>query len=462
MLLESSEKLPPYFEGGRRGAKIPGLAGFFTAERSQMEQSLYQNYLNILKQEMVPALGCTEPIAIAYAAAKAKAVLGEIPDAIEVKCSGNIIKNVKGVTVPNAGGLRGIEVAATLGVVGGDAEAELEVLEKVTPEQVAKTRELVKGGFCTCQLAEGVANLYIAAKVTKGDHFAEVTIINRHTFITKIVKDGKVLFTRDHTSESEDEIQVDKNKMTLEGILEFAKTVALPDVEELIGRQIELNSKISEEGLTHKYGAQVGKTLLHVYGEDVRTRARARAAAGSDARMGGCSLPVIINSGSGNQGMTVSLPVIEYAEYLKAPKEKLYRALVMSNLISVHQKKYIGSLSAYCGAVTAAAGAGAAITYLQGGDDDQIGLTIVNTVANVGGIVCDGAKASCAAKIASAVDAALMASALSMHHRAFLPGEGIVQKDVETTIKGMGYIGRVGMKETDTEILKLMIDHVDL
>jgi len=427
-----------------------------------MEKKVYQNYLNILKQEMVPALGCTEPIAIAYAAAKATAVLGDMPEAIEVKCSGNIIKNVKGVTVPNSGGMRGIEAAAILGVVGGDADAELEVLEKVTPEQIEQTKKLVEKRFCTCSLAEGVANLYIAAKVTKGSHCAEVTIINRHTFITKIVKDGKVIFTRDHVAESQTENPMDKEKMTIEGILEFAKTVHLADVENLISQQIELNTKISDEGLKNAYGAQVGKTLLHVYGNDVRTRARARAAAGSDARMGGCSMPVIINSGSGNQGMTVSLPVIEFAEYLKVPKEKLYRALVLSNLISVHQKKYIGSLSAYCGAVTAAAGAGAAITYLQGGDDDQIGLTIVNTVANVGGIVCDGAKASCAAKIASAVDAALMASALSMHHRAFLPGEGIVQKDVETTIKGMGYIGRVGMKETDTEILKLMIDKVDL
>jgi len=311
-------------------------------------------------------------------------------------------------------------------------------------------------------LAEGVANLYIAARVKKGGHYAEVTIINRHTFITKIIKDGKVLFTREHAQESKNENSIDKDKMTIKDILAFAKTVALADVEKLISRQIEMNSRISAEGLKNTYGAQVGKTLLAVYGDDVRTRARARAAAGSDARMGGCSLPVIINSGSGNQGMTVSLPVIEYAEYLKVSKEKLYRALVLSNLISIHQKKYIGSLSAYCGAVTAAAGAGAAITYLQGGDDDQIGLTIVNTVANVGGIVCDGAKASCAAKIASAVDAALMAGALSMHHRAFLPGEGIVQKDVETTIKGIGYIGRVGMRETDNEILKLMIDKVEL
>ena len=427
-----------------------------------MEQTLYQNYLQILKMELVPALGCTEPIAIAYAAAKAAAVLGTTPESIEVRCSGNIIKNVKGVTVPNSGGLRGIAVAATLGAIGGDAAAELEVLEHVTPAQIDQTKKLVAAGFCSCTLAEGVANLYIAAKVNGGGHWAEVTIINRHTYITRIVKDGQVLFSRDAVADPKTEPQVDKEKMTLAGILEFTRIVKSEDVAELIQRQIDLNSKIAAEGLAHAYGAQVGQTLLQLYGDDVKTRARAKAAAGSDARMGGCSLPVVINSGSGNQGMTVSLPVIEYASYLHVSRDKLYRALVLSNLISIHQKKYIGSLSAYCGAVTAAAGAGAAITYLCGGDDKQIGLTIVNTIANVGGIVCDGAKASCAAKIASAVEAALLANALSLQHRAFLPGEGIVQKDVETTIKGMGYIGRVGMQKTDTEILKIMIDEVKL
>lgn len=427
-----------------------------------MEQALYQNYLHILKMELVPALGCTEPIAIAYAAAKAADVLKEKPESIEVRCSGNIIKNVKGVTVPNSGGMRGIAAAATLGAIGGNAEAELEVLEHVTSEQIARAKELVLRGFCTCTLAEGVANLYIAAKVTGGEHWAEVTIINRHTYITKIVKDGKVLYSQEALADNQGEKNIDKESITLAGILDFAKIVKIEDVADLLQRQIDLNSKIANEGLTHAYGAQVGKTLLQMYGDDVKTRARAKAAAGSDARMGGCSLPVVINSGSGNQGMTVSLPVIEYAKYLQVSNDILYRALIISNLISIHQKKYIGSLSAYCGAVTAAAGAGAAITFLSGGDDTQIGLTIVNTVANVGGIVCDGAKASCAAKIASAVEAALLANSLSMQHRTFLPGEGIVQKDVETTIKSMGYIGRVGMKETDTEILKIMIDEVKL
>lgn len=423
-----------------------------------MEQSLYQNYVKILDNELVPALGCTEPIAIAYAAAKARAILGTFPDSIEMCCSGNIIKNVKGVTVPNSGGLRGIDVAATLGVVGGDADMALEVLEKVTEEDIARTSQLVERGFCQCRLQEGVENLYIVAKVMKGEHYAEVTIINRHTLITKIVKDGEILFEHKVSEASPD--YVDKSLLNVHDILTFANEVNLDDVREVLSRQIELNSAISNEGLTHTYGAEVGRTLLEIYGDDVKVRARARAAAGSDARMGGCSMPVVINSGSGNQGMTVSLPVIEYAKELGASEERLYRALVVSNLIAIHQKKYIGSLSAYCGAVSAACGAGAAITYLLGGTEEEIGLTIINTIGNVGGIVCDGAKSSCAAKIASSVEAAILAHSMAMKHHSFQPGEGIVQDDVESTIRSMGYIGRVGMKTTDTEILNIMIDRV--
>lgn len=424
-----------------------------------MDEKIYRNYINILKHELVPALGCTEPIAIAYAAAKAREVLGEFPDAIEMCCSGNIIKNVKGVTVPNSGGLRGIDVAATLGVVGGDASRELEVLEGVTQADIEKTKELVDRKYCTCSLQEGVENLYIVAKVIKGEHYAQVTIINRHTYITKIVKDGQVLLDKGLEGTSTD---VDKSLLNVNDILDFADTVAIKDVEEVLDRQVTYNSAISEEGVKHSYGAQVGRTLLEVYGDNVKVRARAKAAAGSDARMSGCSLPVVINSGSGNQGMTVSLLVIEYAKEMNASKEKLYRALVVSNLIAIHQKKYIGSLSAYCGAVSAACGAGAGITYLEGGTREEVGLTIVNTIANVGGIVCDGAKSSCAAKIASSVDAAILAHHMAMEHHVFQPGEGIVQENVEDTIKSVGYIGRVGMKSTDIEILKIMIDKVDV
>ncbi len=426
-----------------------------------MDRQLYDNYCRILEAELVPALGCTEPIAIAYAAAKAREVMGGFPEHIEMSCSGNIIKNVKGVTVPNSGGLKGIDVAATLGVVGGDASSELEVLAKVNQEDIDRTRELVKQGFCGCTLAEGVENLYIVAKVQGGGHSAEVTIINRHTYITKIVKDGQVIFERSLGLEGDTET-VDRSRLSVKDILDFADQVEIEDVREVLERQVKYNTAIAEAGLSKSYGAQVGRTLLQYFGSDVKVRARAKAAAGSDARMSGCSLPVVINSGSGNQGMTVSLPVVEFAKELNLSQEALYRALVVSNLIAIHQKKYIGSLSAYCGAVSAACGAGAAITYMTGGTYEEVSRTIVNTIANVGGIVCDGAKSSCAAKIASAVDAALLAHYMGMVHRCFQPGEGIVEEDVEKTIKNMGYIGRVGMKRTDTEILNIMIDRVDV
>lgn len=425
-----------------------------------MDKQLYEKYIKILRHELVPALGCTEPIAIAFAAAKAREVLGEMPESVELCCSGNIIKNVKGVKVPNSNGLKGIDVAATLGIVGGRAERELEVLEDVTQEDIDRTKELVSQGFCKCTLKEGVENLYIVAKVKSGSHSAEVTIINRHTLITRIVKDQEVLFELATSEESPE--YVDKSVLNVKDILQFANEVKIEDIKDILERQIKMNSAIADEGLKHAYGVQVGRTLLKEYGTDVKVRARARAAAGSDARMGGCSMPVVINSGSGNQGMTVSLPVIEYAKELQVSEEKLYRALVVSNLIAIHQKKYVGSLSAYCGAVSAACGSGAAITYLSGGDYEDVCFTITNTIGNVGGIVCDGAKSSCAAKIASSVEAAIMAHYMGMNHRSFQPGEGIVQEDVEGTIKSMGYIGRVGMKDTDTEILNIMIDRVEI
>lgn len=426
-----------------------------------MDSALYANYLAILKHELIPALGCTEPIAIAYAAAKARQILGDFPDAVEMQLSGNIIKNVKGVTVPNSGGMKGIDAAAVLGIVGGNADKALEVLEEIRPEHIEKTKELTSRHICSCTLAEGVSNLYISAKVTKGEHYAEVTIVDQHTNITRIVKDGEILLSSESQKE-EAKADIDKSKLTVKDILEFADQVRIEDVEEILERQIRLNTAISQEGLDNNYGAQIGKTLMHVWGKGITTRACARAAAGSDARMGGCSMPVVINSGSGNQGMTVSLPVIAYAEEWEVSRQKLYRSLVVSNLIAIHQKHYIGSLSAYCGAVSAACGAGAGITYMYGGSYQQVSLTIINTLGNIGGIVCDGAKPSCAAKIASSVDAALMAFHLSIQNKSFLPGEGIIRGDVEETIKSMGYIGRVGMKETDTEILNIMIDRVDV
>lgn len=426
-----------------------------------MDSALYNNYLKILEHELVPALGCTEPIAIAYASAKAVQVLGEFPETMEMYCSGNIIKNVKGVTVPNSGGMKGIDVAAILGAVGGDPDSELEVLEKIQPEHIERTKELVEKKICKCALIEGEENLFITAKVTSGEHTAAVTIAGSHTNIVKIEKDG-VVFIDKPLAAAEEEQNIDKSKLTVKDILDFADQVEISDVKEILDRQIQMNTAIAQEGLDNNYGAQIGKTLMHVWGKNPITRACAWAAAGSDARMGGCSLPVVINSGSGNQGLTVSLPLIVYAEEWEVSREKLYRSLVVSNLISIHQKYYIGSLSAYCGAVSAACGAGAGITYMYGGNYDQVSLTIVNTLGNVGGIVCDGAKSSCAAKIATSLDAALMAFQLSIRNKSFLPGEGLIKGDIEETIKSMGYIGRVGMRSTDTEILNVMIDHADI
>lgn len=426
-----------------------------------MDSALYQNYLEILKQELVPALGCTEPIAIAYAAAKARELLGEFPDSMEMRLSGNIIKNVKGVTVPNSGGQKGIETAAVLGLVGGRADKALEVLAEITQDHIRRARKLVEKGICSCALAENVPNLYISAKAIKGGHCAEIVIAGQHTNIVKMEKDGKILFQKDIRSNHPDR-EADKSRLTVKDILDFADQVQIEDISEIIEQQIRLNTAIAQEGLDNNYGAQIGKTLMHVWGKGVTTRACARAAAGSDARMGGCSMPVVINSGSGNQGITVSLPVIVYAEEWEVSREKLYRSLVVSNLVAIHQKYYIGSLSAYCGAVSAACGAGAGITYMYGGSYHQVSLTIINTLGNIGGIVCDGAKPSCAAKIASSVDAALMAFHLSIQNKSFLPGEGIIKGDVEETIKSMGYIGRVGMRATDTEILNVMIDRANI
>ena len=376
-------------------------------------------------------------------------------------CSGNIIKNVKSVTVPNSGGMRGIEAAALLGLVGGDASRKLEVLESITEEQREETRRLLEKKFCTCYLQEGVANLYIRAELRLEGHSACVTIEDKHTNIIKIEKDGVVLFEKACKAEADAGAKEQSDKRALlnvADILRFADEVRIEDIKDVIGRQIEMNTAISEEGLRNPYGAEVGRTLLYAYGDDIKIRAKAKAAAGSDARMNGCSMPVVINSGSGNQGMTRSLPVIEYAKELKVSKDKLYRALVVSNLVAIHQKSYIGSLSAYCGAVSAACGAGAAIAWLNGGDYEAVARTITNALANTSGMVCDGAKSSCAAKIASAVDAAIMAYTLESANHCFQPGEGLVKDNVEDTIRNMGYVGRVGMKDTDVTILNLMID----
>lgn len=420
-----------------------------------LDAKTYRTYVEILKRELIPALGCTEPIAVAYAAAYAAAVLKQRPERAEVWCSGNIIKNVKGVVVPNTGGLKGIDAAAIAGIVGGNAKAGMEVLEAVKEGQHAEIRQRLADGFCRTHLIVGDENLHIVVKVFADQASAEVTIKGAHTNICRVVRDGEVLIDRDVVAK--EETSDGASALNVRDIITFADTVDLDDIAPIISEQIDKNTRISEEGLSGHYGVGVGRTLLKYAGSDLRTRAKARAAAGSDARMSGCALPVIINSGSGNQGMTASLPVITYAEELKVGQDRLYRALVLSNLVAIHQKTLIGKLSAFCGAVSAACGAGAAITYMLGGDYEAISRTITNAIGNVGGIVCDGAKPSCAAKIASAVDAAIMAHHLAVEGQAFSDGEGLVTGDVEGTIANIGQMASKGMKSTDLEILRLMI-----
>ena len=432
-----------------------------------MERSLKEAYSRILKKELVAAMGCTEPIAIAYAAAKCREVLGRMPQRCHVRCSGNIVKNVMGVTVPNSGGLKGIDVAAVLGILGGDASRDLEVLQSVTDEHIREAKRLLELGFCTCSLEQGVENLYILIHLTAGEESAVVEIRNYHKNITRVENNGKVLFQQERScTEIAVKDDPDKALLSISGILEFADDPG-EETLELMEHQLKLNLGIAREGMEHRYGAQVGRTLLRgiksLNPDTARAAAKAYAAAGSDARMNGCAMPVVINSGSGNQGLTASLPVKIFADAYGIGKGRMLRSLVVSNLIAIHQKQYIGSLSAYCGAVSAACGAGAAIAYLLGEKLPkqelyrQVADTITNTIGTVGGMVCDGAKSSCAAKIATAVDCAITAYELSRFGNVFQPGEGLVMESVEDTIESVGRMGREGMHATDLEILQIML-----
>lgn len=419
----------------------------------------YKQYINILEEELVPALGCTEPIAIAYASAKAREILGHLPDKITAACSGNIIKNVKGVIVPNTGNLRGIKASAIIGTLAGDASKGLEVLTSISQEDIAKTRQLVEEDYCKEERLKSKASLHILITAYKGEEYASVELMHTHTNIVRIIKNGQVVFDNPVKETDINTPLTDRSILSVDSIYDFANTVAIEDVKELLDRQIEYNLRIAKKGLSYKYGANVGSTLLKMEGtQDIKNLAKAYAAAGSDARMSGCVLPVVTNSGSGNQGLTVSIPVIIYAHKINVGQEKLYRALVLSNLIAIHQKTMIGRLSAYCGAVSAACGSGAAITYLYGGSLEQISNTITNTLANVSGIVCDGAKPSCAAKIASSLDAAIMGHYMAMNDNTFNPGEGLVKEDVESTIHSIGLLASRGMDKTDIEILKIMME----
>ena len=411
-------------------------------------------YVGILKDELVPAMGCTEPIAIAYASAKARATLGTFPISCDVAVSGNIIKNAKSVVVPHTGGMKGIEAAVVAGLVGGNAEARLEVLSFVSNEDIYRMQKVIKSLPVNVRLSDSEYPFDIIVTVSDGRNTATVRIINRHTNIVSISKNGKVLYKGD----VDEAIEVKKRDISIEEIVEFADNVDIDLVRSTLKRQIDFNMAIAEAGLSNDYGANIGKVYLESYMPDISVKAKAYAAAGSDSRMNGCELPVIINSGSGNQGMTASIPVVIYWRELGLDEDRLYRALCVSNLATIRVKQGIGTLSAYCGAVAAGAGAGAGIAYLYGGGFKDVAHTLVNALAIDSGLICDGAKASCAAKIATAVENGILGFNLYRSGNQFLGGDGIVKKGVENTIESVSRLAKDGMRDTDKAILEIMMN----
>ena len=417
----------------------------------------YGNYLKILQEELVPATGCTEPIAIAYGAAKARELLGVLPESVLVEASGNIINNVKSVVVPNTDSLKGIEAAAAAGIVAGQSDKILEVISEVTPAQRAEIRTYLADHPIVVKPAEGDKVFDILITLRAGNNHVKLRISDYHTHIVYIEKNGEVLFQSGEVlSDSARDMLTDRSCLSVEGVLDFASTCNLEDVRALIERQIDYNYAIAEEGMRHSWGANIGSVLKEHYGVGIYSRARYMAAAGSDARMSGCEMPVIIVSGSGNQGITASVPVVEYAKELNVSRDQMVRAVLLSDLLTIHLKTGIGRLSAYCGAVSAGCSAGAAIAYLHGGGFREIAHTLVNSLAIVSGMICDGAKASCAAKISAAVDAGLVGYSMFRSGQQFRGGDGIVTKGVEETIRNIGRLGRLGMRETDREIIRIM------
>lgn len=418
------------------------------------EDNIYQIYVQILKEELVTAMGCTEPIAISYAAARARAVLGELPEKIVVKASGSIIKNVKSVVVPNTGGLRGIEAAAAAGVVCGNENKKLEVLSEIESEDIERIKGYLGQADIKVEYQETGRTFDLSVCVYKEHSQASVRITDYHTNIVQIEKNWELI--RDDLKDEKIE-KANRDVLSMENIWEFVRCADIEDVKETLDKQIECNMKIAREGIRGNYGTNIGSILLKMEGDSVQVRAKAMAAAGSDARMNGCGLPVVINSGSGNQGITCSVPVLVYGESLNCDIEKIYRALLLSNLTAIYIKAGIGTLSAYCGAVSAGAAAGAGIAYLHGGGYEEIKHTVVNALAIVSGIVCDGAKASCAAKIASSVEAGIVGYYMYLNEQEFCAGEGIVAEGIDRTIENIGILGKEGMKETNKKIIEMMI-----
>ena len=418
----------------------------------------YPHFVQILREELVPAMGCTEPIAIAYGAAKAKTILGRLPESVLIEASGNIIKNVKSVVVPNTDGLKGIEAAAAAGIVAGDADKILEVISEVTDEQKQAIRSFLSSASLRVTPSPDDDIVFdIIITLRAGEDVVRLRISDYHTNIVLIEHNGQTLLSSGKISkEAKAEGLTDRSILSVEAILDFVNTCRLDDVRAMIERQIDYNYAIAKEGLENDWGANIGSVLRDTYGTDVKMRARYMAASGSDARMSGCELPVIIVSGSGNQGMTASVPVIEFAKDLGVSRDEMIRAVLLSDLLTIHMKTGIGRLSAYCGAVSAGCAAGAAIAYLHGGGLREIAHTLVNALAICSGMICDGAKPSCAAKIAASVDAGLLGYHMFKNGQEFRGGEGIVTKGVEATIINVGRLGRLGMRETDKEIIRIM------
>lgn len=420
-----------------------------------LDKKTEAEFLSILTEELIPAMGCTEPIALAFAAARAREILGGNPEQITAQCSGNIIKNVRCVCIPNSGGMTGIEAACALGAFGGNASRAMEVLEDVSPDSLAAAQAFLEEGRCHVEYLDSEIPLHFIIEASRGTDSVLVEVRHDHTNIVRIEKNGENLF-RSKAMDQESRA-ANRSAMSIESIKEFADTVDIARVRPLLERQIRCNMDIAYEGMSGDYGLGIGRVIRTAYPESVVTRMRAYAAAASEARMDGCEMPVIINSGSGNQGIACSVPVIVYAREKAIPQERLYRALAFSSLLTIFQKEFIGRLSAFCGAVSASCAAGAAITYMVGGTVEQIKNTIDNTLADIPGIICDGAKTSCAAKIASSLDASMLAHTLAMQDKAYAAYTGILKEDAGETISCVGHIGKVGMRQTDKEIVRVML-----
>ena len=418
---------------------------------------LYQQYLNILHEELRPAMGCTEPIALALAGAKARALLGCLPDRVELRVSGNIIKNVKSVIVPNTGGIHGMEAAVCVGIVAGDPEREFQVISSVSDAQRQELGRFMQTVSLQISPSDSELTFDIDVSLFREDQWARLRIVNNHTNLVYMEKNGQVLLNLPVSEASEDHL-TDKSCLNLESIVDFVDALDVEDVRACVGEQIRCNLAIAKEGIAGNWGANIGSVILGRQGELLCKKAAAYAAAGSDARMSGCEMPVVILSGSGNQGITASVPVAIYAEELGSSEEELFRAVTLSDLVTVHQKAGIGRLSAYCGAISAGCGAGAGIAYLQGGRYHAVAHVVVNAVAILSGTICDGAKPSCAAKIAAAVDAGILGCDMYWEHQQFYGGDGIVTKGADKTVSNIGRLAREGMRETDRTILKIMLD----